>query len=50
MNEARLDWVHTKAKSVTADEVTAEIEKGFGALTLEAEFPLRTRIRRRPCH
>lgn len=38
VNEARLDWVHTKAHNVTADEVTAEIEKGFGALTLEAEF------------
>ena len=38
VNEARLDWVHTQAKRVNNDEVTAEIEKGFGQLTLEAEF------------
>ena|SRR6185437_1894118 len=37
-NEARLDWTHTKAGSVTDDEVTAEIEKGFGLMTVEAEL------------
>jgi len=38
VNEARLDWVHTGAHDAHSDEVTAEVEKGFGALTLEAEF------------
>jgi hypothetical protein len=38
VNEARLDWIHTKARGSTGDEVTAEIEKGFGLLTVEAEF------------
>jgi hypothetical protein len=38
VNEARLDWIHTKARSSTGDEATAEIEKGFGLLTVEAEF------------
>jgi hypothetical protein len=38
VNEARLDWVHTKAHAATADELTAEIEKGFGLLTVEAEL------------
>ncbi len=38
VNEARLDWVHTKAHAATADELTAEIEKGFGLMTLEAEL------------
>lgn len=38
INEARLDWVHTKAHGATGDEVTAEIEKGFGPVTLEGEF------------
>jgi len=38
VNEARLDWVHTEANDSKGDEVTAEVEKGFGLLTLEAEF------------
>jgi hypothetical protein len=38
VNEARLDWTHSKAHDATGDEVTAEIEKGFGPVTLEAEF------------
>lgn len=38
INEARLDWMHTKGTGVTGDEVTAEVEKGFGMLTVEAEF------------
>jgi hypothetical protein len=38
INEARLDWVHTEANDLKGDEVTAEVEKGFGLLTLEAEF------------
>lgn len=39
INEARLDWVHTKAGSAHSDTVTAEVEKGFGLLTLELEVP-----------
>ena len=39
INEARLDWVHTKAGHQHADTVTAEVEKGFGNLTLEIEVP-----------
>jgi hypothetical protein len=38
LNEARLDWMHTKADDSKSDQVTAEVEKGFGLLTLEAEF------------
>jgi hypothetical protein len=39
INEARLDWLHTKAGNQHADTVTAEVEKGFGNLTLEIEVP-----------
>jgi len=39
INEARLDWVHTKAGAQHSDTVTAEVEKGFGLLTLEIEVP-----------
>jgi hypothetical protein len=39
INEARLDWVHLKAGSQHSDTATAEIEKGFGLLTLEIEIP-----------
>lgn len=38
-NEARLDWLHTGAGAQHSDEVKAEIEKGFGLLTLELEIP-----------
>jgi hypothetical protein len=38
-NEARLDLFHTKIGSQHSDLVTAEIEKGFGVLTLEVEVP-----------
>jgi hypothetical protein len=38
-NEARLDWLHTKAGNAHSDEVKAEVEKGFGLLTLEIEIP-----------
>jgi hypothetical protein len=38
VNEARLDWFRTKVHSATGDEVTAELEKGFGVVTLEAEL------------
>lgn len=37
--EARLDWLHTGAGSQRSDEVKAEVEKGFGLLTLELEVP-----------
>ena len=40
VNEARLDWLFTQASSRERDHVvTAEIEKGFGLLTLEIEVP-----------
>ena len=38
-NEARLDWLHTEAHAQQSDTVTAEVEKGFGLLTLEIEVP-----------
>jgi hypothetical protein len=39
INEARLDWLHTRASRQHSDIVTAEVEKGFGLLTLEIEVP-----------
>jgi len=39
VNEARLDWLHTQANHERDDRVTAEVEKGFGLLTLEVEVP-----------
>jgi hypothetical protein len=39
VNEARLDWLHTQAGDQKSDIVTAEVEKGFGNLTLEIEVP-----------
>jgi hypothetical protein len=39
VNEARLDWLHTEADAQQSDTVTAEVEKGFGNLTLEIEVP-----------
>jgi len=38
-NEARLDWFHAEADGAKSDVVTAEVEKGFGLLTLEIEVP-----------
>jgi hypothetical protein len=38
-NEARLDWLHTHRNDQHSDQVTAEVEKGFGLLTLELEIP-----------
>lgn len=37
--EARLDWLHTGTGSQRSDKVRAEVEKGFGLLTLELEVP-----------
>jgi hypothetical protein len=37
--EARLDWLHTGGNDQHSDIVTAEVEKGFGLLTLELEVP-----------
>ena len=37
--EARLDWLHTEAGGSTSDLATAEVEKGFGLMTLELEIP-----------
>jgi hypothetical protein len=39
VNEARLDWLHTSGNDQHSDLVTAEVEKGFGLLTLELEVP-----------
>lgn len=39
VNEARLDWLHTKGENGQSDLVTGEVEKGFGLLTLEVEVP-----------
>jgi hypothetical protein len=39
VNEARLDWLHTRGNNQHSDLVTAEVEKGFGLLTLELEIP-----------
>lgn len=38
-NEARVDWLHTEANAQQNDIATAEVEKGFGQLTLELEVP-----------
>jgi hypothetical protein len=38
-NEARLDWLHTSRNDTHSELVTAEVEKGFGLLTLEVEIP-----------
>jgi hypothetical protein len=38
-DEARLDWLHTRAGGTTGDLVRAEVEKGFGLVTLELEVP-----------
>jgi hypothetical protein len=37
--EARLDWLHTEASGSKSDVATAEVEKGFGLMTLELEVP-----------
>jgi hypothetical protein len=39
INEARLDWLYTRSGDQHNDTVTAEVEKGFGLLTLEIEVP-----------
>jgi hypothetical protein len=39
VNEARVDWLHTEAHDSQSDLVTAEVEKGFGLVTLEVEVP-----------
>ena len=39
INEARLDWLHTKAGSQHSDIASAEVEKGFGLTTLELKIP-----------
>ncbi len=37
--EARLDWLHTEAGDSKTDVIHPEIEKGFGEITFELEFP-----------
>ncbi len=39
VNEARLDWLHTEANGSKSDAVKAEVEKGFGLMTVELEIP-----------
>ena len=39
VNEARLDWFHSGVANSHTDVITAEVEKGFGLLTLEVEVP-----------
>ncbi len=39
VNEARLDWLHTRGNDQRGDLIKAEVEKGFGLLTLELEVP-----------
>src|SRR5262249_13526711 len=38
-NEFRLDWLHTRGPGQHSDSGKAEIEKGFGQLTIELEVP-----------
>jgi hypothetical protein len=39
VNEARLDWLTTGRNAQHSNQITAEVEKGFGLLTLELEVP-----------
>jgi hypothetical protein len=39
INEARLDWLHSQASGSKSDNIRAEVEKGFGLLTVELEVP-----------
>lgn len=38
-NEFRLDWFHQEAAGQQGNQLTAELEKGFSLVTLEAEIP-----------
>lgn len=38
-NEARYDWLHSAAGSAHRDSGKAELEKGFGLMTVELEVP-----------
>lgn len=38
-NEARFDWLHVETAGARSDVGKAEIEKGFGLMTLELEVP-----------
>jgi hypothetical protein len=39
VNEARLDWLTTQRNAQHNNQITGEVEKGFGLLTLEVEVP-----------
>ncbi|MDD5686530.1 MAG: hypothetical protein PHE88_01700 [Elusimicrobia bacterium] len=39
VNEDRIDWLHTEKNNQQSDTVKAEVEKGFGLLTVELEVP-----------
>jgi len=38
-NEARVDWLHSASNRSRTDVAKAELEKGFGLMTLELEVP-----------
>jgi hypothetical protein len=50
VNEARLDWTHTEAHNDHNDVIKAEIEKGFGPVTLEIEAPYEIDRTTNPSH
>jgi hypothetical protein len=39
INEARFDWLHTRANNQQSDIASVEVEKGFGLLTVELKVP-----------
>jgi hypothetical protein len=39
INEARIDWLHTRADSQQSDNAAVEVERSFGLLTLEIRVP-----------
>ena len=50
VNEARLDWLFTKAHHENDSQVTMEVEKGFGPVTLEIEAPYEVENTSHPSH
>ena len=50
VNELRLDWTHIQGHNERSDVMRAEIEKGFGLLTLELEVPYEIGTTTNPKH
>src|ERR1035437_8863732 len=50
INELRLDWTHIQAHNERSDVMRAEVEKGFGLLTLELEVPYEIDTATNPNH